>query len=67
MELMWLDKDGWPVEHIIGRPILNWFRDKIHRRSQITKKDWETKQRVWHMTHDLHNLTNGSGQFNENK
>lgn len=27
---IWIGRDGFPVEHIEGRPILNWLRDRIH-------------------------------------
>lgn len=31
-KMFWLDKKGFPVEHIAGRKFLNWLRDLIHGR-----------------------------------
>ena len=41
--MQFLDRLGWPVERIEGRPILNFFRLCIHTRKIVRK--WEpTKQ-----------------------
>jgi hypothetical protein len=39
---MILDKDGYPVESVIGRPVLNFIRYCIHGRMYISTDMWNT-------------------------
>jgi hypothetical protein len=39
-----LDKRGWPVETIEGRPVLNFFRRLIHTRRIV--RWWSPPQRI---------------------
>jgi len=43
MRIVPIDKYGWPVERIIGRPITNFLRILIHTREIITKQEWEER------------------------
>ena len=44
VKLVFLDRLGWPVERIKGRPILNFLRLLIHTRKIITRTKWN---RMW--------------------
>ena len=41
MATLLLDKYGWPVEQIIGRPFTNFVRNLIHGRKRTCKACWE--------------------------
>lgn len=40
MTTMWLDKNGWPVEQIKGKPFINWIRNLIHGRDKVCRNCW---------------------------
>ena len=53
LKIWFLDRFGWPVEKIKGRPVLNFFRLLIHTRKITTKcaliepMDWSHVEDVW--------------------
>lgn len=44
MKLVPLDKYGWPVERIRGRPIINAIRLLIHTRRIISRAEWQRRE-----------------------
>jgi len=44
MKLVPIDRYGWPVERIIGRPITNFLRILIHTRGAITEREWKRRE-----------------------
>lgn len=44
MKLVPLDKYGWPVERIQGRPVTNAIRLLLHTRSIITRAEWKRRE-----------------------
>lgn len=40
MKMIWLDETGFPVEHYLSRPFLNWLRDHIHGRKRVCERCW---------------------------
>ena len=42
-----LDKYGWPVELIGGRPVTNLIRRLLHTRRIITKAEWKRREARW--------------------
>jgi len=48
VKLVFLDRLGWPVEGVKGKPILNFLRLLIHTRSIITNAQWiKLKSILW--------------------
>ena len=46
-KMFWLDSAGFPVEHIEGRPVLNWFRDLIHGNRKVTQSESDAEIQRW--------------------
>lgn len=42
-----LDRLGWPVEFVRGRPMLNMLRFVIHARAVITRTEWRRRWQEW--------------------
>jgi len=48
VKLVFLDRLGWPVEMVKGRPVFNFLRLLIHTRSIITDTQWiKLKSILW--------------------
>jgi hypothetical protein len=48
MKLVPLDKYGWPVERIIGRPVTNAIRLALHTRAVISEVEWKRREAEMH-------------------
>ena len=54
-----LDKYGWPVEGIIGRPIVSFTRYLIHGRKIIKLSTWRTIERLREISGNIRFETGG--------
>jgi hypothetical protein len=50
---MLLDKYGWPVEQVVGRPVLNFIRNLIHGRERVCRECWERSQKEKYLASPL--------------
>jgi len=37
---VYIAKDGWPIEFVIGRPVQNWIRKLLHTKRAISYHQW---------------------------
>ncbi len=44
--MIWIDKYGWPLEMVNGRPITNFIRILLHARKRMSKAEFTRRTGV---------------------
>ena len=58
--------DGWPLEQIIGHPIINFFRRLIHGRYKVCSDCWYANQAKKDSQQATQPIVGAVGQINPN-